>query len=121
MLVWEAFCAVFHSRICVSVLAVYICGREGERGGGGAFEILTSAEGGDGAPARAGEECAVENWGAVVPVPDRGELVVEGVREAVELLWAVERDEEDVGCGEAEEEEAACGGGRWGRWGCHFF
>lgn len=46
--------------------------------------------------------------------------MVEGVREAVELLWAVERDEEDVGCGEAEEEEAACGGGRWGRWGCHF-
>lgn len=86
----------------------------------GTFKVLTSAEGGDRAPACAGEECAVERRGAVVPVPDRGELVVEGVRKAVELLWAVERDEEDVGCGEAEEEGAACGGGRWGRWGCHF-
>lgn len=46
--------------------------------------------------------------------------MVEVVREAVELLWAVKRDEEDVGCGEAEDEGAACGGGCWGCRGCHF-
>lgn len=52
-------------RVCVSCVYMWAA-----RGGGGAFEILTSAEGGDGAPARAGEERAVERWGAVVPVPD---------------------------------------------------